>query len=163
MSKEAPPVPACKRNRDIRVDRIGFVNELVSEYIGGDDGVKAKLKATLAPGDEAFADFFESKLVAATDSSVSVSALMKLYECRAISRAQFVDCLTASASKVTKLGLPLKVVKRLVKSFPGTPRLIVNRIKGMEFDLADAITALHGAIAGDTARAAVVADLARAA
>lgn len=160
MSKEAPaPDPQGKTYRDVRVDRIGFVSELAKHYIEGDAGVKAKVKAQIRPGDTAVGDFFQATLCPSSASEVSVSGLLKLYENQTISRSELVECLSASKTKVDALRLPKATHKRLVKSFVGTPRLNVDRIKGKDFELGAAVAALHAAITGDDARKAVASQL----
>jgi hypothetical protein len=159
MSKKSKEARVLRPVRDIRVDRIGFVRELVNVYIDGPDGIKEKVKAALEDGDEAQGDFFVGSLSATTDNDVSVNGLLKLYEAGTIKRPQLIACLTASSTAVVKLGLSLKDLRRLVRSHPGTPRFNVTRRKDVQFKLEDAVTALHGAIVGDTARAAVAETL----
>jgi hypothetical protein len=85
-----------RRRRDVRVDRIGFVQELVKHWIEArPGGVKAKVKADLEPGEGVEGDFFEASLIPTTDAQVSVSAVLKLYEERSISRSELVEMLTA--------------------------------------------------------------------
>lgn len=155
MSKKSKEARVLRPVRDIRVDRIGFVSELVKSYIDGPDGIKGKVKDALRDGDEAQGDFFVGSLSATTDNDVSANGLLKLFEAGTIKRAQFLSCLSASSTAVLKLGLSLKDQRRLIRSHPGTPRFNVTRRKDVQFDLADAVTALHGAIVGDRAREAV--------
>lgn len=104
MSKDAP-APEGKTYRDVRVDRIGFVNELAKHYIEGDAAVKAKVKAQICAGDTAVGDFFQATLSPSTDRVVSVSGLFKLMDNGTITRAALIECLSASAKKVDELRL----------------------------------------------------------
>lgn len=145
MSRPRTSTPKRIR-RDIRVDRIGFVGELVKHYIDGDNGIKPALKRAMRVGSRRQGEFFAALLCADSCSQVDVKGLLLLYEKGVIPRKAFLDCISASAPAVRKLNVHPRRIGRLIKTMPATPRLIVERIKGRDVSLTQAIIALHEAI-----------------
>ncbi len=136
MATESVP---AKRRRDVRVDRIGFVQELAKHWIEAKpDGVKARVKMGLEVGEAVEGDFFFARLDAASETEISVSAVLKLYEQKAISRAELVEMLTVRNEPARKILSP-KTIQRISQTFTGSPRLVVARKEGVEVKLADAV------------------------
>jgi hypothetical protein len=145
MAKEAK---ARKPRRDVRVDYIGLVGELEKHWI--DDkksGVKMKVKAGLEVGDVVLGDLFEGHLHGTTVSEISISGVLKLYENRSISRADLVELISGISSDAAKKIIDPKALKRLQRTFPGTPRLNVDRRKGYELSLAEAARKIFATLA----------------
>ncbi len=129
----------AKRRRDVRVDRIGFVQELVKQWIEPKPGgVKARVKADMEVGEAVEGDFFFARLDASSETEISVSAVLKLYEQQAISRSELVEILTVRNEPARKI-LPPKTIQRISRTFVGTARLVVGRKEGVELKLADAV------------------------
>lgn len=150
-----PPPPPPRRRRDVRVDRLGFVQELAKVYIDGTDarpGIKPQVKATMQPGEVVEGDFFEATLTGTTAAAVDVPALIRMYDKNLITRGELASCLTGSAEAVGKLGLTKARLTTIISRRAGTPRLNVKRREGVAVPLVNAVLGLHAALAGDEAK-----------
>lgn len=151
-----PPPAGPRRRRDIRVDRLGFVQELAKVYIDGTDakpGIKPQVKATMQPGEVVEGDFFEATLTGTTGSAVDVPALIRMYDKNLITRGELAGCLTGSAEAVQRLpGMTKARLTTLITRKAGTPRLNVKRREGVAVPLVNAVLGLHAALAGDQAK-----------
>jgi hypothetical protein len=136
--------PAAKPRRDVRVDRIGFVKELVDNWI--EKEVKPAVKGDMLTGDVVEGDYFLARLDPSTCNVISASGVMKLYENGTLSRAEFVELLTVNAEKARAVIDP-KRLKRLTQSFVGTARLNVRRREGVQLEASDAIAKLNDVLA----------------
>lgn len=131
--------------RDVRVDRIGLVNELVKNWIEGKDGVKARVKAGMKPGETVEGDLFTGRLDGCTESVIDASKLLKLLEKRAVSRPEFCSMIGVKVA-VAKQVLDARTFARLCRSYPGTDRLTVERKDRVELTLVRAVTLLGEAL-----------------
>jgi hypothetical protein len=148
-----------KRSRDIRVDRIGFVQELEGQYIDGTKekpGIKPVVKATMIVGDVLEGDFFEATLTGASTSSVPPAFVLGLLAKKKLTRAQALACLATRTGELTK-AIGEAEVKKVATVEPGTPRFSVKRKEGVNVELKAALVGLSGAIHGDAARAVAAA------
>jgi hypothetical protein len=151
--------PQTGRRRDVRVDRIGFVQELVKHWIEADihgdksKGIKGLVKANLTAGETVEADFFEASLIEATDTTLSAALLLRLYDQKAITRAEMVEMLAVKVEPARKI-LPPKTLARLTIKSPGTPRLVVSRKPGVELTLQQAVAAVSCELLGYPKQAA---------
>jgi hypothetical protein len=141
--KEIEEAPAPERRRDVRVDQIGFVNELMKRFA---DPLKDKVKADQADKVVLEGDFFEGAITSSTDTEISASGWFRLYESKVIDRAQFVDGLKVSTT-VAKRVLDEKTLNRLSKQSPGPRKLTITRKKTVELGLVTAVRNLGDTIA----------------
>lgn len=141
MGNEAKTGP----RRDVRVDRIGFVGELMKQYIDGDHGLKAKVKGELEAGQSAEGDYFVGRLDAAVAAEISASGVYKLHKQGKLSEAELIEMISVK-STVAKEKIDPKTLKRLTRTYEGTPRLTITRKKGVEIKLVDAVRGLSSAI-----------------
>ena len=120
---EQPP----QRRRDVRVDRIGYVQELVKHWIEADthgdksQGLKGRVKAAMSGAEILEGDAFEAVLAQSTDSTLSTAGLLRLYEGKAITRPEFLQMVRGVVEPARKI-LPAKSFARLVLQAKGTPR-----------------------------------------
>lgn len=131
---------------DARIDQLGFAKELdrhFTEPLNGE--VKQALLARSI--DRATGDHFEAVLVTPTETTVDADKFLKLYEKKAISRAQFLAAI-AIRKKQALIAVSGDDLAKISVVEPGSPRLSVPRIKGFEPTLADCIASLAAAIAG---------------
>jgi hypothetical protein len=132
--------PATRRDK--RVDQIGYVNELVSNYIEAKpNGLKLKVKADMTAGERIAGDAFEGLLISRVFTTISTSAVLKLLESGEITRADACEILTVNKDEATKRVDP-KRLARMTRSFPATPALQVRRLPGVEIALVDALREL---------------------
>lgn len=116
-------------------------------------GVKAKVKADMQVGEAVEGDFFFARLDASSETEISVSAVLKLYEQQAISRSELVDMLSVRNEPARKI-LPPKTIQRISRTFVGTARLVVSRKDGVEMKLADAVSKIADELLGPQMRPA---------
>jgi len=135
---------------DVRVDRIGFVGELVKNYIEGPKGVKAQVKSQMSADGSGTVEgqYFVGRLDPSTEREIPVGSLLRLYEEKAITRAQLCEMLTAKVAVAAEV-LDQTTFRRICRSSPGTPRLVVERKGGVQIELKDALVGLHRAIVAD--------------
>jgi hypothetical protein len=137
MPDDLPPA-----RRDVRVDRIGFAKELDRQYV---DDLKDAVKAAHPVGTRLEGDYFEATVAGTSSTEVAPSGWLRLYEAKAIDRAQFLAGIKVSTT-VAKDTLSQRDYKRLATTTEGSPRLNVTRRKGVEVALVDALKGLGTAI-----------------
>lgn len=132
--------------RDVRVDQIGFVNELVSQHA---NNLKTALKVRMDNDsiERVRGDVFEGLLVSTFVSTVPPAKLLALYEKDKITRAQFLSALSVRKEPLEAF-LSGDEIRRISETTPGNPQLRVNRIKGVELKLVDAVKGLSVPAAG---------------
>jgi hypothetical protein len=130
--------------RDVRVDHLGFVNELTKHFA---DPLKQQIKLRMNERklDLAEGDFFEGLLVRGESSSIDPAKYLKLFEKGRITRADFLSALSIKRTAATVF-LSEKEVDAISDATPATPQLRVSRRKGVEIKLVDAVRGLADAI-----------------
>ena len=125
---------------------LGFVQELVKQWIElKPGGMKARVKADMQVGEAVEGDFFFARLDASSETEISVSAVLKLYEQQAISRSELVESLSVRNEPARKI-LPPKTIQRISRTFVGTARLVVSRKDGVEIGLIEAVRRISGVL-----------------
>jgi hypothetical protein len=142
---QAPP------KRDVRVDRIGFANELAKQYV---DPLKDKVKAAHPAGTRLEADYFEATIAASTSTEIPASKWLRLHEAGEIDRAQFLSAISVSPAEAKKI-LSERDYKKIAKTGEGSPRLNVRRRPGVEIALIDALNYISATVASAEAAAIV--------
>lgn len=136
-ANQTPIVP----DRDVRVDQIGFVNELQTKYV---DPIKKAVKARMLERASQLAagDFFEGKLVTGgVVGTLDPRKVFRLVKNGKLTESQFLDCVKVERGKLEEF-VSGKDLDRMSEFLPATPQLRVTRIKGVEVTLVDAIKAL---------------------
>lgn len=146
MSKEAKnagPVNGTRLDvrHDVRVDRIGLVGELVKNWIEGPQGVKARVKAAMAPGETVEGDLFQARLDACEVAQIEPAKLLALLDRGAITRAELCSMLSVNVA-AARLALDARTFGRLCRTAPGTDRLVVSRKGHVEVGLVQAVSLL---------------------
>lgn len=131
--------------RDVRVDHIGFCNELASKLA---NDLKSAVKVRMAGEeiDRVRGDYFEGQLVQSTVSTVDPAKLLAMYAKEKITRAQMLSALTVKKEPLAEF-LTGAQIDAISESGPGTPQLRITRIKGVELKLVDAVKGLGESIA----------------
>jgi hypothetical protein len=135
--KIGPAAPDAKR--DVRIDRIGFAKELDKLFTRPEI---ERVKLAHPNGRRLFGDYFEAYISQGTDREITPAAWLRLYEKEAITKPQFLAGLSVLVPRAEKL-LDATTFARLVKKTKGSRRLDVNRKKGLQVELVDAVYALH--------------------
>ena len=141
MSEAATALP-----RDVRVDHIGFCNELATKLA---NDLKSAVKVRM-DNDEltrVTGDYFEGQLVRSTVSVVDPAKLLALWSKDKITRAQLLSALCVKKEPLAQF-LTGAQIDAISETSPGTPQLRVTRIKGVELKLVDAVKNLGESIAG---------------
>jgi hypothetical protein len=121
--------------RDVRIDRIGFVNELVKYFA---DPLKEKVKAD-HPGKALLtADYFDAIITTPNETHIPLEKWFALFDAGTIDRKQFMEGLKVSTTVAGKV-LDEKTFKRVSKTAPGSRQLRITRKKGVEVKLVDAV------------------------
>jgi hypothetical protein len=136
MSK--PEKEESAPRRDINIDRIGDINELVKQY---QKPLIDKIKSSMSSGDVVIADRFEGLLVTGESTTVDAEGFVKLWEEGKITRAQFVRGIIVSTSEAKKI-LAEKDLDRISTVKPTAPSLRVARRDGVQIEVVDAIKRL---------------------
>jgi hypothetical protein len=140
------PETEIKVPRDIRVEQLGFVNELYDQFFKPlNDEVK---KSMIAKGQELVrADFFEGKIVQATPTFVDNDLLLRLYDAGKLTRKELLTLIGAKVEPCRKFFSAKDLAKISVKGTL-TNKLCVERIDGVEVALVDAVRALAKELIG---------------
>ncbi|WP_428936905.1 hypothetical protein [Fontivita pretiosa] len=138
--------PANSVRRDARVDRIGFVKEVAAQYIEGADGLKARVKAGMKPGERVEGDYFFGRLDASTSTSISAAGVVKLYDAGQLTRPQLVSLIGSINAEQARRLIDPQTLEKLTTRRAGTPRLVVDRLPGVQGELVDWIKRLSDAI-----------------
>lgn len=136
--------------RDVRVDQIGFVDELQKLFA---DPLKEAVKAKHAAGDRLEGDFFTGRIDAASKTTVNAAKWFKLFNDGKISRAQFLDAITVSTTDAKRV-LGETEFDKVSTTIAGANRLTVARKKDVELGLVRAVQSLHQTIGAEPRLAA---------
>jgi hypothetical protein len=142
MSSKDKDVPSARLRRDVRVDRLGFVKELADQYGGP---IRDAMKAAMEEGERVEGDFFEGLLAGSTSTTINKAALLRMYEAKKLTKAEFLDCIEGSVSGA-KRRIDPKLLKTLCKTSEGSCSLRIARKKGVQVELVDALKALNAEI-----------------
>jgi hypothetical protein len=131
--------------RDVRVDRIGFVNELVKNYA---DALKTGVKVAMLDksAERAAGDYFDALLVQGSTRTIDPKDLYKLLKSGAINEKQFCSAVTVKLDACGEF-LSRDQIARLADERPSSPQLRITRKKGVSIGLVEAIKAVSDAIA----------------
>lgn len=129
--------------QDIRLDRIGFVAELIEHY---QKPLITAVKSGMTAGDRAEGQLFGGLLAASTTTDVDAEKFVRLWEAGKITRAQFVAAVKVSATAARET-LSAQDFARIATVKPGAPSLRVTRLKGVEVALVDAVKEVAAEIA----------------
>lgn len=130
--------------RDVRVDQIGFCNELEKRYAKTlIASVKLKMAADVV--EKVQGDYFEGLLVRAMERTVDPANLLKLLTQKKITVAQFLSAITVQIKPCTAF-LSGDQINAMSDSAPATPKLLITRKKGVEILLVDVVKGLGAAI-----------------
>jgi hypothetical protein len=132
--------------RDIRVDRVGLVNELYDLWAAP---MQKKIKDDMArDGLELVeGDSHEGLLIQTTTSSIDAARFFKLFECGVIKKSEFLAAITINKAAAKKLMSEAEML-RMSTIEPGTPRFTIVRQKGITLTLRQAIEGITHATAG---------------
>lgn len=141
MSEAASP---AKMPRDVRLDHIGFVDELQKQFA---NPLKTKVKADFAGKsiERASGDCFDGLVVTGTRLTVDPEKFLRLFERKAITRAQFVAAISVGRDAAIDC-VSREDLAKISTEAPTTPSLRVGRIKGVEINLVDAVRSIAAAI-----------------
>ncbi|HSZ58630.1 MAG TPA: hypothetical protein VK797_23380 [Tepidisphaeraceae bacterium] len=132
--------------RDVRTDDLGFVNELWTHF---DQTIKPLVKGNLTHkgARRGAGEFFDCILAGGgAREEVDPAKFLKLYEGKKISREEFLSALKVALKPLGKF-LSQKQIDAISRSAGIVqPSLTVNRIKGVEFTLVDAVKAIARAV-----------------
>lgn len=144
-------IPAdAKTVRDSRVTLVRVITTLYERLVGGDDGLKAGVKATML---EKGASFAESDLVVAAlragsaKGSIDPRKLHELVVAGTLTLAQFLDCV-AVRKEPLKAFLAGGVIDTLTANGPAPePSLVTEFKEGVELDVEAIAETLVAALA----------------
>lgn len=130
--------------RDQRIDELGFINELVKHHA---EPLKDKIKhgMTLAGAKCAEGDSFVGSLMTPTVNTIDPNKFLRLFEMKHITRKQLLSALRVS-NEAAKEFLSPEVIGRISTEAPGTDRLTVARIKGVQITLVNAVKHIAAAV-----------------
>jgi hypothetical protein len=145
MSQANATIESQAIARDVRVDRIGFANELSKQFA---DKLKADVKTRMAEEklELVEGEYFEGKFVQGTVGTVDPRKVYRLIKSGKLSESQFLECVRVDRGKLEQY-LAGKDIDRLSDFSPATPQLRVTRKKGVEVKLVDALKGLNAALA----------------
>jgi hypothetical protein len=124
--------------RDVRVDRIGYVQELGKLWA---DELKKLVKGRMIESglELVSGDKYQGKLSAGESSSVvNAAKVWKLFKANVITEKQLVGCMSISKSELLQF-LSAEQVAKLCDTMPKSPSFTVTRIKGIDVTLQQAI------------------------
>lgn len=126
--------------RDIRVDHIGYVQELARLWA---DGLKAAVK--LRMGEDGISrvqgDQFEALLSQSSRSPIDAAKFLKLYEAGLISRKQLLAAITVNTAAAAEFLSP-EQLRRISGPEITTCSLRIARKQGVQVTLCDAVRAV---------------------
>ncbi len=133
--------PPAAAGIDRRIDQIGFINEIVRQYIEGDGGIKAQLKAALERRGELRGEYFLARLDQAQGRGIEAIHILRLLARGRITQAQAADMFTVRMSVADEV-LDAATRHRLTTITPLSPRLVIQRLPGVQVELVEAIRGL---------------------
>jgi hypothetical protein len=131
--------------RDVRVDRVGLVEELDRLWSAP---MKKKIKEDMAKEglEVVTADLCEAKLASSMSSWIDPVKFFKLFEKGEISRKDLLDTLSISKSAAAKF-MSARDLEGVSLSEPGPAKLSIVRRKGIDLTLRQVIQGIAGATA----------------
>ena len=133
-------IPAdAKVVRDSRINFIRAIKTLNDRLVDGDNGMTAKVKASLQDKDAGFAesDYVVAALRAgAAKSAVNPRKLYKLVESGALKLNEFLDCITVRKEPLKEFlsGVAIEKLED-APAAPATPQLITEWKEGVQLDV----------------------------
>lgn len=128
--------------RDVRVDRIGLVDEVVRQFRAP---LAEQVKADMGEGDRVSGDLFGALLVCGIATDVDPEKFFKAFEAGKMTRAQFLSAIKVSTSRAREI-LSEKDLARISETRPTSPALRVSRLDGVQVELVDAIREISAAV-----------------
>ena len=143
----AAPAEAKTTGRDVRVDRVGYVEDLVDLWC---TPIRKAVKSKMVDGelDLLEGDVYEGKLVATTASCIPAAALYRLLKRGKIKEKDFLAAIGVSKSEASKF-LSERELAAITESAEGTPRFSIARKKGIDVTLAQIIERVNQAATAD--------------
>jgi hypothetical protein len=140
MSQAATASAAAPVPRDVRVDYIGLINELVRQF--GDDQ-KSLVKGRMIDQelDVVEGNLFSGKLVKGTVGTIDPAKFYRKVKRGEITEAQFVECISVKRGTAEQY-VSGKDLDRMSEFVAATPKLCVTRKPGLELGLVDVVKAL---------------------
>jgi hypothetical protein len=131
------PTSDNRTGRDVRVDQVGFVAELVKHHA---DHRKSEVKCSMLEKglDRVAGDFFAGHLVTSSSAEIDVAKFFKLFEQEKLSKKDLLACISVSRASASK-ALGQDAIARLLVEKPPVHQLRVERVKGVEVSLVDAV------------------------
>lgn len=133
------PAPAV--SRDVRVDSIGFVDELKKQLA---DKIRDKVKSRMTEGEiqRVAGEYFEGLLVTASTSTIDAEKLFKLYKGGKVSEKDFVSAI-AVVKKPLEAFMSARDIDRISVAGPPQLQLRVTRKKDVSITVEDALRGLN--------------------
>ena len=130
--------------RDVRIDQMGFVAELVKHHA---DVLKTKVKVRMLEDEthRVTGDFFEGLLVKGKTRTLDPKKLFKLVKSKQITEEQFLGAVTVKLPAAEQL-LSGNEMAKLCDEADASPSLRVTRCKGVELKLVDVVQGLAKSI-----------------
>lgn len=143
MPKDSNACLETPLRRDIRVDRLGLVDELVSQFR---KPLADKVKADMAKDERVTGDSFTGLLVTGTSTEIDAEKFVGLWEAGKMTRAEFISAIKVGTARAKEL-LAARDLARISTTSPTSPALRVARIKGVEIELVTAVAEIAAAVA----------------
>ena len=143
-----PPATAVEkeisRARDVRVDRVGYAQELVRLWA---DPIRASVKTKMKEQelDVVEGDRYEGKIAAATTSSIDAAKFFRQFKAGKIKEADFISAIRVSREAAAAF-MPPRDLEAITEREPGEPRFTISRKKGIDLPLAAVIAGINEAV-----------------
>jgi hypothetical protein len=130
--------------RDVRIDQMGFVAELVKQHA---DVLKTKVKVRMLEDeiDRVTGDYFEGLLVRGKTRTLDPKKLFKLVKSKQITEEQFLGAISVKLPAAEQL-LSGNDMAKLCDETDASPQLRASRIKGVELKLVQVVQGLASSI-----------------
>lgn len=143
MAKEKDEKEAERpAQRDIRIDRIIFVKELIDKY---QKPLIDQVKEGRFDGDRVEGDYAEGLIVETESTVIDIPGFIKLWKKKVISDDQFERAISVSPTEAQKI-LSENDLKKISTKKPGSKVLRPTRKKGVQMELIDAVKSLSDEI-----------------
>jgi hypothetical protein len=128
--------------RDIRVDRIIFVKELIDKY---QKPLIDQVKDGRFDGDRVEGDYAEGLIVETESTVIDIPGFIRLWKKKVISDDQFERAISVSPTEAQKI-LSENDFKKISTKKPGSKVLKPTRKKGVQIELVEAVKSLSDEI-----------------
>lgn len=144
-------VVAPKIGRDKRVDRLGLC-KVIEKHLG--DSLRKSVRADMQLGRLTLAkgDAYGATLKPVRETWIDARGFFKLYESGQITLAKFLSAISVPKS-AAEVVLSKEQMDKLERSAPGTPKMMIEPLDGVELDLPTAAARLIELLREDTAPA----------